>query len=281
MLGDVPMLGALPTALLYWDRLTVPLIAPGFLARLDENVDFLVSEGEAEPWLVKERNELDLDADIPRFVNDFAARIREKKQRLNETWSVISPTGGQGDLTAYLPREASSHSRGANHTQVLEMTLREALPMPPPGTPFQDVITFKRKRADNLVEMHQAIEELAVTLSGAESLDDAVRAGQRRITNALCELDSVFGESWPRRLVGTLRANIGSITVGAAVGAFGAGQASVPLMITGGALAAGQLMVAALLDDGAARVLLPERSAPYVYAYQAQREFAPPSVGNN
>lgn len=201
ILADMPALVALPTALLYWDRLAIPLIAPGMLPRLEEQVDFLVAQGEAEPWLVKQQNILTFPADYSHFVQDFAARVGERKKRLGEIWSVISPRGGEGDLTAYLERDASDQNV-ANRTRVLEMTLREALPMPPPGTPHQDIIAFKRKRAENLVELHEAIEELAVALSGAENLDDAVRVGQRRITRALQELDAVINEPWPKRLVG-------------------------------------------------------------------------------
>jgi Family of unknown function (DUF6236) len=223
VLGDVPVLNTLPTALLYWDRLTVPIIAPGMIPRLEERVDFLIEQGQAEAWLVKEQSIIDLRSDYSLFVQDFAARVGARKERVDEIWSVISPAGGEGDLTAYLAREASS-----NRTQILEVTLREALPMPPPDTPYQDIIAFKKKRSDNLVELNDAIEELAVTLSGAESLEEAVRVGQHRITKALQELDAVLNEPWPKRLVGTLRANVGAIATGGVVGVAGVTSASVP-----------------------------------------------------
>lgn len=156
--------------------------------------------------------------------------------------------------------------------QVLEVSLKNVLPVPPPDTAFEDLLAFKNRRRDELQELHGAIDRLSTELSGAENLDDAVRVGQEIVKRALADLDRVFSETWPHRFLGTIRANLGSVMVGAATGAAAAPFAELPAVV--GAAAGGALrpLFEASVSTVVGRHEVPERAEPYVYAYATGRE---------
>jgi hypothetical protein len=186
----------------------------------------------------------------------------------------VCPIGNYQGTSQFLAKLAD---RGSPKLQtkklVLELALTDALPAPPPDTAFQDIIHFKRQRADKLQELQHAIEMLSASLSGAEEIAEALTVGQNEISKILNDIDRIFGEKWPKRLYKTLRTSIGSIAVGAAGGALAAGSLDIPLVVAAGLGAGAKPLLSAALTTIIGDRKLPERATPYIYAYEAQQRF--------
>ncbi|MES3056381.1 DUF6236 family protein [Sphingomonas faeni] len=265
----------LPNAALYWDQVTVPIFTHGENDALDADIDALEGEGVAIRWQYKDSNSFNMQelADYPQYV---VAELRKRMADTSADWSFLFPgmdghdaalglTGWEAFLSEKVGQESiKSHS--------LSISFMNALPVCPPDTPIKDIISFKKKRSDHLSNLHEEIDFLAASLSGADDLEDAVRAGRSRVEGALLELDKVFSERWSSRMLGALRTNTGSIVMGALGGAAFSGPAGFSLPLTtlaGGAAAAG---LEAVFNQVMAKPAVPDRVRPYLYAIEAQRE---------
>lgn len=263
----------IPNALLYWDSLTVPILAAGMAPELDADIEMLEGEGCATSWYYKQRNSFssnDAHAFAGHFVDGISQRLRDKEHR----WSLIIPRNTDIDLPSYQAHLEAKLGSNTNRSKTISLTLLNSLPVCPPDTPYLDIIDFKRKRSDHLNNLHSEIDHLSASLSGSDDLEYALHVAKERVAAALLELDRVLSERWSSRVLSSLRTNTGSIAAGALAGAGTAGATglSLPLMaMAGGAAGAA---IEAVVNGLMTPRNLPERAAPYLYAIEAQRALA-------
>jgi len=193
-------------------------------------------------------------------------------------FSLLSPIGGEDELVKYFRMLSGSLEATENSSvrRTLELALRDALPVPPDGVAFDDILEFKQGRTDELSQLTNAIEGLSVQLSGAETLEDAVRVGKQTVDSALTELDRVFSEKWTSRLRSSLRMGFTPV-VSAAIGGGLTSTLTAELSLIGtAALTAGAPpLIEAVVKSFATTSAVPERAKPYLYAYQAGQVLKP------
>ncbi|MCF8533417.1 MAG: DUF6236 family protein [Reyranella sp.] len=278
ILGDLPLLQAIQPSVLYWDSVTVPIPMPGMLPQWEAAIDYLVRVGAVERYDVQQENSYRGSSTLALFAQDFCTRLTSASNAGTQL-SIMCPLGGQAALIAFFSSIAGVSGEGeVERRQFIEMSIREALPVPPVGVALQEIVEFKARRSAELKELNRAIDHLAVKLSGVEKLEDAVRVGREEIETALSDLDRVFSEKWTSRMLSSLRMNMGSIATGAAVAG---GSAVLDLGLTAVATAAlggmAKPTIQAALGSFVGRKS-PERATPYVYAYQVGRELKLPSA---
>lgn len=259
----------LPNAVLYWDKVTVPILAPGMAPELDAEIDMLEAEDCAVKWYYKNENSFsseDAHAFAGHFVDGIAARLRDSDQ-----WSVIIPGDGDVDVATYQSNLEARLGPDRQAGRTITLALLDALPVCPPDTPFQDIIDFKRQRADQLANLHNEIAYVSASLSGSDDLEASLHAGKERVSSALSDLDRVFSEKWSARVLTALRANTGSIAAGALGGAVAAGHGGFSIPLT--ALAGGAVVpvIEAAVNGLMTPRSLPDRATPYLYAIDAQK----------
>jgi hypothetical protein len=69
----------------------------------------------------------------------------------------------------------------AEQRNVLRIALAEALPVPPPDTPIAELLEFKLKRRDQLIEMHENLDALYQEVLAAPDSDLAARKAVSRL----------------------------------------------------------------------------------------------------
>lgn len=270
-LGDAYIIQALYAGVLYWDEIILPR-GMGRQPNVDIIMDYLCGEGVA----VVAKHELAAKSGL---VTDYAKDLLNLAESLwtdeKHRSSVLFPLGDYRSLQEYYYNKVGLElvsAKGETTYHTLDMAFRDALPAPPQGTPFQEVLEFKARRADQLKQLNIAMDQLAVQSSGVPSLDDAVRVGKQTVEGALTELEKVFSEKWQSRTLSTLRANLGSIVSGALMGAVGAPAVELPLLAGAAIGGTAKPLIQATINTFVAPKKLPEKASPYLYAYQAQRE---------
>jgi hypothetical protein len=272
VLGPNPIEQALRNSLLYWDTVTFASLHRGMMPRLDRVADLLVNE-EAGKCIYFDTAQFS-SRELGPLAASFLDLVEGAQKRKGEAWSVVCPVGNYQYTSQFLAVLANRGSVSHNSKmQVLECAFLDALPTPPPDAEWRDIIQFKRRRTENLRQLHHAIDMLSVGLSGAADIADAIRVGKTEISNALNDIDRVLSEKWPKRLYRSVRASFGSIVVGGVGGALAASSFQFPLVIGAALGAAAKPMISAAIATVFAERKLPERTAPYMYAYEARREF--------
>jgi hypothetical protein len=251
---------------------------PGSLPQWEAAVDYLVKEGAVERYDVQEGNVYRSSSTIALFARDFCNRLASSSLS-GDQFSIMCPLGDQDALIAFFNSIAGVGGEGeTERRQFIEMSIREALPVPPLGIALQEVLEFKARRSAELKELNRVIDHLSVKLSGVDRLEDAVRVGREEVQVALNDLDRVFSEKWTSRLLSSLRMNAGSIMTGATVAG---GSALLDLGLTAVATGAAGGLVKPAIQAAVSSFIgrkIPDRAAPYVYAYQVGRELKlPPS----
>lgn len=277
-LGDVPLLAAIRPAILYWDGISTVIPVSGLQPCWENAVEYLKKEGALEVANVLPSNSF-TSGSFSVFASDFLQRLAAISADQSNQWSLMFPMGDQQSLVSQFAKIAGSELvtlLEPTKKQTLDPALQNALPVPPADTAWQEILEFKAKRGDELKRLQKEIDRLAVQLSGAESLQDAVRVGRDAVQDALADIDKVCSERWPTRILSTLRANVGSLAAGAIVGG-GAVAASGGLTLPIVFAAGGRALLAPTIKVAVETVLpsrkVPERASPYVYAYEASRAF--------
>jgi hypothetical protein len=101
ILVDRQIIETLRACILYWDRVTVPMVWPGTMPWLEEVLAFLAEHGSVSFYRVKENKSLSLPDDVHLFASDFLCRAFDQ-QRNGSMLSILCPNGDSVALTAYV-----------------------------------------------------------------------------------------------------------------------------------------------------------------------------------
>jgi len=271
-LGDVPQIQALRPAILYWDEVTVPVPIPGMLPILDGHLDFLRSANVVRTYNIQPTNSFSSEVYV-KFANDLSQQLTAMAGQ--NDWSVMCPAGNQQSLIEFCRRIAGGNSSttGGSSQKMLEMAFRDALPVPPDGIAFDDILDFKDRRKDELNELNLELDLLSVELSGAESLDEALRVGKQKIESSLVAIDKVFSEKWISRVRSSLQLSVPMVMAGSIVGAVSASKLELSALDGAAVGAIATPMLEAMIKSFQSSGKIPERARPFLYAYEAGRQF--------
>lgn len=246
--------------LLYWDKIDWPdnnIISFG-----DGGAEFglLISEGVMERTRVH----------FPSFDGNAGYALLGMQLAALEARDTQEP--GAWSLAQHSPLLA-----GAPHqtieTRAIEVELYSAIPVPAADVPFAEVLEFKYRRGAELLHFREAMDQLFQETIAAADLPRAKLQAQAKLQRAMQDLHDVFGESFRRRLLSSLKVelNLPSIGALAAGGAFAATSFGIPIAVgaAAGAIAAAVKFDLPLIRKG---VNIPDHLRAYAYLHHIEQE---------
>lgn len=91
----------------------------------------------------------------------------------------------------------------------IEITLKDSFPTPPVNVTLQDLVEFKRRRHDELVEFQNEIDRIAHTFVSCGHFKEGLRAARAQIQPCLAQLSRAMEETWSQRMFNNLKVELG------------------------------------------------------------------------
>jgi hypothetical protein len=245
--------------LLYWDKLDWPdnnIISIGDAPELE----FLRSAGVLERTRVQ----------FTSFAGNIGYAMLQMQVSALEERDKKEP--GSWSLAQHSTLLASS-PEGTVPTRSLEVEIYSAIPVPSADISFEEILEFKQRRTSELLHFRSAVDELYQEVAGAADIPRAKLQAQDRIQRALQDLHDVFGETFAKRLLSSVKVelNIPNIAVAALAGGASAVSFGMPI-----AIAAGAGAIAGALKFDMAHIRkgknVPASLRAYAYLHHIERE---------
>jgi hypothetical protein len=250
-IGGKFMVDAVRRNLPYWDKFDFPnnmiigSVLPAELATLAQegivqqsNPRFQFSGGAAELWV---RSQL------------AAWQARESIEP--GVWTL-----GQFGNQLWLPESERSFGR------TIELELHCALPVPGSETRLDQILEFKVKRSAELAAFRLAMDRLYLSVIDSGDLPRARNTAIDSIEAALKDLDRTTSESFPQRLLSSLKVELSAnvLTTAAAAG-YAAAQVGFPIALGAGAGAVASMLKFELTPKGTQPVKQGRGDFAYLY----------------
>lgn len=243
--------------LLYWDKIDLPI--NNIIGFGDSpEIKFLKNEGVMQQTNIKilEGGEV---ADLHLKAQLQALEINNQKDK--GRWTL-----GQENIDLVLPKNNFIKSDG------IEIDLYRSLPIPTTETSLEDILKFKDKRKDELLEFRYLMDTFYLEIIKSGDSERAMIASVDRIQKKISDIDRVMNESMFSRIKGNLKVNIDlkEVTKNTLIGITGGLHFDYP---TSGAL----LGFAASFINIKAELMLKPKKLPielqdYAYLYYANDE---------
>lgn len=246
--------------LLYWDKLDWP----------DNNI---ISLGDGGPDIEFLKRAGVLERTVIRF-GGFSGNIGYAMLGMQVAALQIRNAKDPGGWSlAQDSQTLVASTEGTVETRGIEVELYSAVPVPTGDVSYEDVLEFKRRRSDELMCFRSAMDDLYQEVIGAADIPRAKLQAIARLEKAVQELNDVFGESFSRRLLSSLKIelNLPNVAAFAAGGAATASTFGIPLAIGAsvGAVAAAVKFDLAHIRKGAN---IPDQLRDYAYLHHIERE---------
>ncbi|OGR00271.1 MAG: hypothetical protein A2505_09580 [Deltaproteobacteria bacterium RIFOXYD12_FULL_55_16] len=245
--------------LLYWDKLDWPnnnIIAIGDAPELE----FLRSAGVLERTMVR----------FTSFAGNVGYAMLQMQVSALEERDKNEP--GTWSLAQHSKLLASS-PEGTVETRSLEVEIYSAVPVPAADVSFEEILEFKQRRNSELLHFRSAMDELYQEAASAADIPRAKLQAQDRIQRALQDLNDVFGESFARRFLSSLKVELNIPNIAGLALAGGAAAASFGMPI---AVAAGAGAIAGALKFDMAHIRkganIPASLRAYAYLHHIEQE---------
>ena len=179
--------------LLYWDKIDYPqnnLISTA----TGPNEQFLIDAGVLRRTQIR----LTFSGNIgDGYILAQAQALQINNQREPGLWSMA-----QTGRRLYLPSQVS------HETRALEIELYNALPVPSDEVPLEDILLFKERRNDELFALRDALDKLYLAVIDSPDPARAKSAALNRLEQTLVDLHKVTNESWPSKLLSSLKVEL-------------------------------------------------------------------------
>lgn len=244
----------LQSALLYWDKFACPTNNLVHVAIPSE--DMLMREGLLiRPKMVGVGN-FNMD-DVFRFAVE--AQVKHFAELDNKQ-------PGYWCLTSAPPVELSATSEFESGRSAL-VELTGALPLPPAGSPLENILEFRQKRTAELQHLRAALDEVYLKIAQSGDGDMAFQIAVKEIDKAISDLLKSSREWWKVIKLGDAKTLLNLVASAAAPLLGTVAQMPGTGAIIGGAGAT--LSIA----SGIKAKLKADRASPYWYAVSVRREF--------
>ncbi len=102
------------------------------------------------------------------------------------------------------------------------------LPVPSPGTPFIDILEFKQRRKDELLEFRTYLDDIYQKIINSADIPRSKNTEISKLETAIKNLDETLSESGISRTVTSLRATLNSDFLGIAGIGLSIGLTAIP-----------------------------------------------------
>lgn len=168
---------------LYWDRLVAPtsMIHIGF-----QNEDELINCGVLDRPSFLKAGAISA-VDIPQFYADIQLQALEELRAKN----------GDTDWCLHFLNEDINVAPGrAELKETIRFDLLDELPVPQIDVPLHDVLEFKERRADALLEFHEYLDELYLEIMNSGDIHLQKAKSIAKLKKAIDGLEKLNQETW-------------------------------------------------------------------------------------
>lgn len=169
--------------ILYWDKIVIPdnnLISIG----VPKENELLACGAISRP-IVNYQGSYQDDQVANAILSCQSVVAKELVQDKDVDW-VLHQIGGSLAILDEFAHEQNS----------VRVSLANALPVPSGDIQFQDILEFKRRRADELAELHSSLDELYFEILDSPDQDLMAKAVVSRLQKAIQNIDNVSNEKF-------------------------------------------------------------------------------------
>lgn len=242
---------------LYWDLIDLPRQDRIDLPiELDRDAELLAQEG------ILIRSEVDFsgieDAGFAPVTAQILATQRHNKE--GGKWTI-----GQNASHLELPNDPT------HRTRVAEIELYKSVPVPLADVPMEEVLEFKMNRHTELTRFRETLDSMYQEIAASNDIQRTKRRKIEEVRESVIDLNRVMNESWPRRILRTVKS---TISLDPVTGGIALATATIDL-----GTAAGIALGSIGFDERNGNVIdpVPESLQPFAYVSHAQEEFGPES----
>lgn len=120
--------------------------------------------------------------------------FRNNNRQSPGSWALA-----QQNIDLTLPNELAEKSR------VLEVNLYNSLPIPSPNVSFDDILKFKERRRDELLEFRFALDQFQFELSHLNDSEKAIRSHIDYVQQKLIDIERLMKESAMNRVLDNVK----------------------------------------------------------------------------
>lgn len=176
--------------LLYWDRIDFP---QSNIIEFGESpeIQYLKKVGVMQQTNVNILENGEMTA--------LYLKAQLKALEINNSHEQGRWTLGQENIELVLPKDESVMEKG------IEVNLYNSLPIPAEDTPLDDILLFKDKREDELLEFRNLMDNFYLELLKSGDSERAMTVYIDRIQRKVAEIDRVMNESMFNRVRGNVK----------------------------------------------------------------------------
>ena len=245
--------------LLYWDKIDYPdnnIIGTG----LSPDMEFLNSIGILDRTKIQFSSFSGNPGIAMALMQSMALEIRNKQ--FPGSWALA-----QNSSKLFVPKEIEIS------TKTIEIELYNALPTPTGDIPLQDILEFKLRRRDELLNFRSAMDGLYLDVVNAADMPRAKNVALNHLEKTIIELNTAVNEKWSKKLLSSLKVeiNIPNLITHAVLGS----AVAISLGLSSGAGAAiGAATASFKFDFGISKGYknLPDDIKDYAYLHRIEQE---------
>ena len=191
--------------LLYWDKIDYPT---NNILRVELTPDEKYLEGigvlqRTHVNFYTDENGIMISPDI--FIRSQLCVLQENNKN-GEIWSI-----GQNNSQLYLPKDETERK------STVQLKLYDCVPVPREDTPFDDILDFKERRRDELIEFRRVMDGMYDAILSSEYPDLKERRCIEELQNKIIDINRVMSESHIKRVLSSVNVelNISDLIQGA------------------------------------------------------------------
>lgn len=243
--------------LLYWDRIDFP--TNNIIHCTSNDIDYL----ESLNLLQRTKYNCSCNGIINMeelFLNAQIQALNNNNLNKNERWTL-----GQGNLNLLLPKDE------VERKNTLILDLYNSLPIPATDVPLDDIINFKEKRRDELMEFRNSMDKIYLSIINSGDIDISKSVAIKDLEKKIIAINKVMNESKIKKLLGSVKVNIdiNSLIIGGAGYIIGK-ETGNSIMLPSLGLAASSIKLR--IDKQLIPKHIPDNLSDFAYLYYSQKE---------
>lgn len=243
--------------LLYWDRIDFP--TNNIIHCTSNDIDYL----ESLNLLQRTKYNCSCNDIINMeelFLNAQIQALNNNNLNKNERWTL-----GQGNLNLLLPKDE------VERKNTLILDLYNSLPIPATDVPLDDIINFKEKRRDELMEFRNSMDKIYLSIINSGDIDISKSVAIKDLEKKIIAINKVMNESKIKKLLGSVKVNIdiNSLIIGGAGYIIGK-ETGNSIMLASLGLAASSIKLR--IDKQLIPKHIPDNLSDFAYLYYSQKE---------
>lgn len=178
--------------LLYWDKIDYPTNNIVYIALTPEE-EYLEKIGVLQRTHVDFYSNTGIMINAEIFVNSQLLALEKNSKNKEEIWSI-----GQNRSRLYLPEDKSIKAN------TIQLELYDCIPVPKENTSFDDILDFKEKRRDELIEFRETMDKMCDEILSSECPDLKETRCIEELQNKIMDINRVMNESPIKRALSSM-----------------------------------------------------------------------------